>query len=73
MFDQAVEADITPDIQKYAEDLINDGLRQRLITIIKVSISVFLFFCPSPRVPFECFFTSFSLAVFHLDCILLLR
>ncbi|KAI4377144.1 hypothetical protein MLD38_014825 [Melastoma candidum] len=35
VLDQAAEADIIPDIQKYLEDLINDGLRQRLISLIK--------------------------------------
>ncbi|KAI4380661.1 hypothetical protein MLD38_006828 [Melastoma candidum] len=35
VLDQVAEADIIPDIQKYLEDLINDGLRQRLISLIK--------------------------------------
>lgn len=36
MLDQGLETDIVADIQKYLEDLISAGLRQRLITLIKV-------------------------------------
>uniref|UniRef100_A0A2P2MHU4 Uncharacterized protein MANES_05G119700 n=1 Tax=Rhizophora mucronata TaxID=61149 RepID=A0A2P2MHU4_RHIMU len=35
VLDQGLEADIVLDIQKYLEDLINGGLRQRLIALIK--------------------------------------
>ncbi|XVF88378.1 hypothetical protein PTKIN_Ptkin19aG0046000 [Pterospermum kingtungense] len=35
VLDQGLEADIVADIQKYLEDLINAGLRQRLISLIK--------------------------------------
>ncbi|KAK3002877.1 hypothetical protein RJ639_020134 [Escallonia herrerae] len=35
VLDQGLEADLVADIQKYLEDLINAGLRQRLITLIK--------------------------------------
>ncbi|KAF8393226.1 hypothetical protein HHK36_021467 [Tetracentron sinense] len=35
VLDQGFEADIVADIQKYLEDLINAGLRQRLISLIK--------------------------------------
>lgn len=36
VLDQGLGEDIMADIQKYLEDLINAGLRQRLITLIKV-------------------------------------
>lgn len=36
MLDQGLEADVVSDIQKYLENLINNGLRQRLISLIKV-------------------------------------
>ncbi|KAJ1403557.1 hypothetical protein SESBI_27265, partial [Sesbania bispinosa] len=35
VLDQGLEDDILVDIQKYLEDLINSGLRQRLISLIK--------------------------------------
>ncbi|KAK2966312.1 hypothetical protein RJ640_018123 [Escallonia rubra] len=35
VLDQGLEVDLVADIQKYLEDLINAGLRQRLITLIK--------------------------------------
>ncbi|KAL7600679.1 hypothetical protein Lser_V15G24008 [Lactuca serriola] len=35
VLDQGLEADLQADILKYVEDLINGGLRQRLITLIK--------------------------------------
>ncbi|XP_035542991.1 nuclear pore complex protein NUP205 isoform X2 [Juglans regia] len=35
VLDQGLEADIVSDIQKYLEDLINAGLRQRLVSLIK--------------------------------------
>ncbi|KAK9269394.1 hypothetical protein L1049_001167 [Liquidambar formosana] len=35
VLDQGLEADIVADIQKYLEDLIKAGLRERLITLIK--------------------------------------
>ncbi|KAA8535090.1 hypothetical protein F0562_030093 [Nyssa sinensis] len=35
VLDQGLEADLVADIQKYLEDLINSGLRQRLISLIK--------------------------------------
>ncbi|KAI4335735.1 hypothetical protein L6164_014349 [Bauhinia variegata] len=35
VLDQGLEDDILADIQKYLEDLINSGLRQRLISLIK--------------------------------------
>ena len=41
MLDQDVEGDIVADIQKYMEDLIKAGLRQRLIKLIKVSLVIF--------------------------------
>ena len=36
VLDQGLEADLVVDIQKYLEDLINTGLRQRLISLMKV-------------------------------------
>lgn len=36
MLDQGLDTDIVSDVQKYLEDLINSGLRQRLISLIKV-------------------------------------
>lgn len=36
VLDSGLEADLVADIQKYLEDLINAGLRQRLISLIKV-------------------------------------
>lgn len=36
MLDQGLEADLVSDIQKYLENLINNGLRRRLISLIKV-------------------------------------
>lgn len=36
MIDPGLEAGLVADIQKYLEDLINAGLRQRLISLIKV-------------------------------------
>lgn len=36
MLDQGLEVDLVSDIQKYLEDLISAGLRQRLISLIKV-------------------------------------
>ncbi|GLT65704.1 hypothetical protein SLA2020_381180 [Shorea laevis] len=35
VLDQGLEADTVSDVQKYLEDLINSGLRQRLISLIK--------------------------------------
>ncbi|KAJ8753188.1 hypothetical protein K2173_017774 [Erythroxylum novogranatense] len=35
VLDQGLEIDVMLDIQKYLEDLIDDGLRQRLISLIK--------------------------------------
>ncbi|KAJ4958575.1 hypothetical protein NE237_025686 [Protea cynaroides] len=35
VLDQGLEADLVADIQKYLEDLINAGLRQRLVSLIK--------------------------------------
>ncbi|XP_021760813.1 nuclear pore complex protein NUP205-like [Chenopodium quinoa] len=35
VLDQDLEGDLVADIQKYLEDLLNAGLRQRLITLIK--------------------------------------
>ncbi|KAL6992056.1 hypothetical protein U1Q18_010167 [Sarracenia purpurea var. burkii] len=35
VLDQGIEADLITDIQKYLEDLIHAGLRQRLISLIK--------------------------------------
>ncbi|KAL2936606.1 hypothetical protein RDABS01_019329, partial [Bienertia sinuspersici] len=35
VLDQDIEGDLVADIQKYLEDLINTGLRQRLINLIK--------------------------------------
>ncbi|OMO57831.1 Nuclear pore complex protein, partial [Corchorus olitorius] len=35
VLDQGLESDLVADIQKYLEDLINSGLRQRLISLIK--------------------------------------
>lgn len=35
VLDQGLEADLVVDIQKYLEDLINTGLRQRLISLMK--------------------------------------
>ncbi|MCI05824.1 nuclear pore complex protein Nup205-like, partial [Trifolium medium] len=35
VLDQGLEDDILVDIQKYLEDVINSGLRQRLISLIK--------------------------------------
>jgi len=39
VLDQGFEPDILADIQKYLEELINLGLRQRFISLIKVSTS----------------------------------
>jgi nuclear pore complex protein Nup205 len=36
VLDQGLEVDTVSDVQKYLEDLINAGLRQRLISLIKV-------------------------------------
>lgn len=36
VLDQGLEADLVADIQKHLENLINAGLRQRLMTLIKV-------------------------------------
>lgn len=46
VLDSGLEADLVADIQKYLEDLINAGLRQRLISLIKVLTFVarYLFF-----------------------------
>lgn len=38
VLDQGLEDDILLDIQKYLEDVVNSGLRQRLISLIKVCI-----------------------------------
>ncbi|KAF3453692.1 hypothetical protein FNV43_RR04133 [Rhamnella rubrinervis] len=35
VLDQGLEADLIADIQKYLEDLINDGMRQQLISLLK--------------------------------------
>ncbi|XP_030954556.1 nuclear pore complex protein NUP205 isoform X1 [Quercus lobata] len=35
VLDQGLDTDIVSDVQKYLEDLINSGLRQRLISLIK--------------------------------------
>ncbi|KAG6769737.1 hypothetical protein POTOM_025398 [Populus tomentosa] len=39
VLDRGLEDDIISDIQKYLEDLINGGLRQRLISLIKVLLN----------------------------------
>lgn len=36
MLDQGLETELVADIQKYLEDLISSGLRERLISLIKV-------------------------------------
>lgn len=36
VLDQGLEDDLVSDIQKYLEDLIKGGLRQRLISLMKV-------------------------------------
>ena len=36
VLDQGLEAGLVSDIQRHLEDLINSGLRQRLISLIKV-------------------------------------
>ena len=36
VLDQGLETDLVADIQKYLEDLINAGMRQRLISLVKV-------------------------------------
>jgi nuclear pore complex protein Nup205 len=36
VLDQVLEADTVSDVQKYLEDLINAGLKQCLISLIKV-------------------------------------
>ena len=41
MLDQGLDADLQADIIKYVEDLVNSGLRQRLISLIKVSLQSF--------------------------------
>lgn len=41
VLDQDLEGDMVADIQKNLEDLINAGLRQRLINLIKVKSCVF--------------------------------
>lgn len=38
VLDQGLEADLVADIEKYLEDLFESGLRQRLITLIKVRV-----------------------------------
>lgn len=40
VLDQGLEDDILVEIQKYLEDIINSGLRQRLISLIKVCIVI---------------------------------
>lgn len=44
MLDQGLEADVQADILNYIEDLINGGLRQRLISLIKVFFFFLLIF-----------------------------
>lgn len=36
VLDQGSQDDIVVDVQKYLEDIVNAGLRQRLISLIKV-------------------------------------
>ncbi|KAM7264023.1 hypothetical protein ACFE04_001706 [Oxalis oulophora] len=43
VLDQGLEIDIVTDIQKFLEGLINSGLRQRLITLLKVVASEIMF------------------------------
>lgn len=43
VLDQGLQADLVADIQSYLEDLITSGLRQRLVSLIKV----FIFFLVS--------------------------
>lgn len=43
VLDQGLQADLIADIQSYLEDLITSGLRQRLVSLIKV----FIFFLVS--------------------------
>lgn len=45
VLDQGLDADLLSDIQKYLEDLISSGLRQRLISLLKVcTFAIFFFF-----------------------------
>ena len=50
VLDQGLEDDILVDIQKYLEDLINSGLRQRLISLIKVCTVLLYCFVPSRKI-----------------------
>lgn len=42
VLDPGLDDDLVSDIQKYLEDLLNSGLRQRLISLIKVNIFIML-------------------------------
>lgn len=42
VLDPGLEGDLVDDIQKYLEDLINAGLRQRLISLIKVFHTLYI-------------------------------
>ena len=44
VLDQGLDADLLSDIQKYLEDLISSGLRQRLISLLKVCTFAIFFF-----------------------------
>lgn len=42
VLDPGLDDDLVSDVQKYLEDLLNTGLRQRLISLIKVHILIML-------------------------------
>lgn len=42
VLDPGLDEDLVSDVQKYLEDLLNSGLRQRLISLIKVLILIML-------------------------------
>lgn len=53
VLDQGLEDDLVADIQKHLEELFDSGIRQRLITLIKVrsfSMRLFSSFLGLPRV-----------------------
>lgn len=42
VLDPGLDDDLISDVQKYLEDLLNSGLRQRLLSLIKVNILIML-------------------------------
>lgn len=73
VLDQGFEgfgADLASEVQSYLEDLIASGLRQRIISLIKVlTFPIFIFFHPDEIIPIIAYFCfTYIPMCFHASC-----